>query len=311
MDAPSLIPEPVRVGPFKGLNNRIDPTALGLEWQLQAENALCDDAGYLTRAPSPVQQPGGPYKDMFATRNGRLLLITGDDRLVERGPSGVESALAEGVLGAPFAWAELGYALFLMSPHGRWMVTPDRLMHWGIDAGGGDDPGCAGPPVGHLIAAQRSRIAVAVYEQELDRSVLYFSRADYPHEFRLDRDFQLFHGRINLVVTLSKGSVIATDKAIYVDYFSQPMERVADYGVMPNALVSDDRDIAWFWSQRGLCRAVPFENMTDKQLVPELRQRLAAGALYWQGSSYAVINQHGPAAAHMPRPFVPLPTVLQ
>ena len=35
--------KPIRIGPFKGLNNRLDPTALGLEWQLQAENALWRD----------------------------------------------------------------------------------------------------------------------------------------------------------------------------------------------------------------------------------------------------------------------------
>jgi hypothetical protein len=32
---------------FKGLNNRLDPTVAGPQWLMQADNALCDDAGYL------------------------------------------------------------------------------------------------------------------------------------------------------------------------------------------------------------------------------------------------------------------------
>jgi hypothetical protein len=57
MAEPQQAPQWPRVDAFKGLNNRIDPTRIGLEWQLQADNVLCDDANYLTRRPDnkPVE----------------------------------------------------------------------------------------------------------------------------------------------------------------------------------------------------------------------------------------------------------------
>ena len=300
--------QPIRVGPFKGLNNRLDPTALGLEWQLRAENALCDDAGYLTRAPSPRAHESG-YKDLFATRAGRLLFITDDDALVERSDAGVTTVLAEGVTGAPFCWAELGPVLFLMSRRGQWAVYPDRVLPWGVTVADADDPACSPPPVGEVIAAQRSRIAVAVWEPEHDRSVVYFSRADYPHEFRLDRDFQLFAGRITLLATVSQGAIIATDRAVFVDPFEAPLMRVADYGAPPGALIADDQDTVFFWTHRGLCKALPFASLTDAQFVPPpLRAQATGGILPWQGSTYAAVSLQGRSdAATRSVPFTPLP----
>jgi len=58
---------PAAVRGFKGLNNRVDPTALGLEWQIQADNLLCDDAGYLTRRPG-LQTLSSGLRDLYGRR---------------------------------------------------------------------------------------------------------------------------------------------------------------------------------------------------------------------------------------------------
>ena len=43
---PDQSPAPSQtIAGFKGINNRIDPTRLGWESQLEAVNVLCDDAG--------------------------------------------------------------------------------------------------------------------------------------------------------------------------------------------------------------------------------------------------------------------------
>lgn len=301
------------VAAFKGINNRLDPTRLGLVHQLQADNALCDDAGFLVRRPGQVAVTSG-ILDSYGTRNGRLLLVTTGGALLERFADGTTTTLTTGLTGGPFQWAELGYALFVQSASASWAIYPDRTLPWGSL--------CPAPPVvtyplaeaisyppptGQVIASRRSQMVVGVHEPAKDRSVLYFSRPDFPHEFRLDRDFILIPGQITLLVALAQGLVMGTDRAIYVDPIDSPVQRVADYGVPPNALATDDRNVAYFWSERGLCKALPFENLTDAHLAAGLRQTVTAGILPFQGSTYAVVSQTGPLATKpMTRPYAPL-----
>jgi hypothetical protein len=299
---------------FKGLNNRIDPTALGLEWQLTAENVLCDDAGYLTRRPGIAAFLSG-FTDVYGTRNGRLLAITTGNALVELAESGETVPLHTGVTGGPFQWAELGYAFFLQSKVASWAVYPHQVIAWGSLCPALStttypltDPISYPPPVGDVICARRSQMVVGVWEPERDRSVLYFSRPDYPHEFRLEKDFVLIPGRITMLSSLAQGLVIGTDRAIFVDPIDSPLQRVADYGVPVGGMAHDDLNRVHFWTERGLCRAFPFENLTDKALVVQQREQVTAGVFPYQGSTYVVVHQFGAAAKKkITRPFIPEP----
>lgn len=306
-DSPSSL-----VDGFKGLNNRVQPTRLGLEWQLQADNVLCDDAGYLVRRPGIESFNASGYLDVHGTRDGRLLAIDTSNNLVELNESGESTTLHTGITGGPFVWCELGYALFLMSATAKWAIYPDRKITWGslcpslptytgadltanstasMDLLG--DPISYPPPTGDVLGTRRSQIAVGVWEPEKDRSVVYFSRPDYPHEFRLLNDFQMFAGRITLLAEVSRGLVIATDRAIFVDSIDAPLQRVTDYGAPKGGRIYDDRDVCYFFSDRGLCRALPFENLTDKQLVVTGRETTTAALLPYQGSTYAIVSQSG------------------
>lgn len=311
-------PFPV-VNGFKGLNNRIDQTRLGLEWQIQADNCLCDDAGYLVRVPNMATFKSSGYVDLHGTRNGRLLAVDNTDQLLELNEAGDTTVLHAGVTGAPFIWAELGYALFLLSPRAKWAIYPDRKLVWGalcpaepvytdadllanpaadMDLLG--DPLSYPPPAGDVLGTRRGQIAVGAWEPNLDRSVVYFSRPEYPHEFRLATDFLLFAGRITLIAEVSAGVVYGTDRNIFFDPIDAPMQRVADYGVPLGGTVYDDRDVVYFWSQRGLCKVAPFENLTDKSLVATLRTDTTAALFPYQGSTYAVVHQYGATKTQQP-----------
>ena len=302
-----------KVDAFKGLNNRVDVTRLGLEWQIQADNVLCDDAGYLIRRPGNAPLATG-YLDAYGTRNGRLLLITTGNALVERFDDGSETTLATGVTGGPFVWCELGYAFFVMSATAQWAIYPGQVVEWGSLCPPVPtvtypitDPIVYPPPKGNVLASRRSQIAVGVWEPDRDRSVVYFSRPDFPHEFRLDKDYLIIPGRITLLASVAQGLVIGTDKAIFIDPIDSPIQRVADYGVPLGALATDDRGVIYFFSERGLCRAMGFENLTDKVLAVQLRQSVTAGILAYQGSAYAVVSMTGGLIPkQMSRPYVPL-----
>lgn len=289
-----------RIDGFKGINNRLHPRALGWAWQQHARNAVCDDAGYLCRRPGSQEVGDGGYRDVYGTKDGRLLLITADNALVERLEDGTETLKAEGVIGAPFVWAELGYAVFVMSAIAQWAIYPDRIIPWGalcpvvaLDTYPiGENP-VYPPPVGEVIAARRNQLLVGAWEPDQDRSVIYVSRPDYPHEFRLDRDFTLVPGRVTLLASVSQGVLIGTDRAIFVDAIDAPLQRIADYGVPPGGPAWDDRDTVWFWSLRGLCRALPFTNLTDAALAVTARAQVTSGVIPWEGSTYAVVHQRG------------------
>lgn len=307
-------PQYPRIDGFKGINNRIDPIRLGMEYQLQADNVLCDDAGVLIRRPGINSFLLGDYQDLYGTQDGLLLAIDSSNRLVKINETGETTILNEGVTGAPFAWVELGYALFLMSQHAQWAIYPDRVIRWGslcpsaaVTTYPISDPVSYPPPVGHVLCARRSQIAIGVWEAHRDRSVLYLSRPDYPHEFRLDKDWQIFAGRINLLASTAQGMVIGTDRAIYIDPYDSALVRVAEYGVPLDSLISDERDSLYFWSERGLCRAIPFENLTDKVLAVTERTTVTAGLLNYQGSRYAVVQQNGPVVTRRRmKPYEPL-----
>jgi hypothetical protein len=297
---------------FKGLNNRLDPTALGLKWQLTAENVMCDDAGYLTRRPG-INTFLSDFKDVYGTRNGRLLAITTNDALVEITEVGEILPLHTGVTGGPFQWVELGYAFFLQSKSASWAVYPHRIIVWGslcpalpVEAYPLSDPLSYPPPVGDVICARRSQIMVGVWESERDRSVLYFSRPDFPHEFRLEKDFVLVPGRVTMLSSLAQGLVIGTDRAIFLDPIDSPLERVADYGVPVGAMAHNDLNQVHFWTERGLCRAFPFENITDKILTVQQREQVTAGILPYQGSTYVVVHQYGKVVPkQLTQPYIP------
>lgn len=116
---------------FKGINNRIDPIALGLQWQLGADNALVDNAGFLIRRPG-YSAVLSNVVDLYGTKDGRLFVVTADTSLFEVAADGSYRQRAIGFSGAPFQWAELGYAIFAMSETTAWVIYPKRVAAWGI-----------------------------------------------------------------------------------------------------------------------------------------------------------------------------------
>lgn len=118
---------------FKGINNRMDPAALGLQWQLRADNTLLDDAQH------HVLRPGyglflSDVADLFGTRDERLFVVTTAGSLYEVQASGVWRLRAIGFTGGPFQWAELGYAVFAQSETTAWVIYPRYVAAWGVPA---------------------------------------------------------------------------------------------------------------------------------------------------------------------------------
>ena len=395
MDMPSVVG-------FKGLNNRNDPTAAGLQWQLQADNALVDNAGYLVRRPGYASFLAN-VADAFGTKDGRLWIVTTSGSLFEVFSDATYRLRAVGFSGAPFQWTELGYATFAMSETTAWTIYPKRVTSWGIpivDAptvtaiGGsfaagdyavacilatadGRLGGCRGttqialsaaqgltvtstpvagyttrvylsqpdgaqlywagtltagsltltslptlsvplstqalypPPQGSVIGAYTNRMVVGVWEPESDRSVLYYSRPDAPHWFALATDYQMVNGKITLLAGVAGGLLIGTDRALWLEAPGTPLQKLANYGVLPGTLAWLDAGQVAFWTTRGLCVYPPFTNLTDAALSPDNRSLASGAVLYHEGSAYYVTAQRGQIRPQVPHdPYVPLPVTI-
>lgn len=382
--------KPVSVSGFKGLNNRLDPTALGLEWQLEASNVLCDDASYL------VQRPGSAtflsnVADVHGMGDGRLFVVDTSGTLFEVASDGTTRTRATGFTGAPFQWAELGYALFALSETTAWCIYPDRVVPWGIPtldapnvsivagalvagtyliacvliASDGRRGGCIGvaeitvavgqglridapdtagyttiaylstpdgdqlyqagalvagtltlntnpaegprlealhcyPPPNGLVSAHGNRLCAAVWEPEHNRGVLYWSKPDAPHLFELETDYQLVAGRPLLLTSVGNTLLVGTDCVIQAYPVGAPRQVLADYGALPDTAQRLDSGQVLFWTDRGLCRFPPFENLTEAALVPDNRSLTTGALLQHAGSSYYITTQRGEVRGRAP-----------
>lgn len=141
-----------------------------------------------------------------------------------------------------------------------WDNSPDML---GVDLLSGQlNPLPQGVDV---IQAWKGRMYAAQYMPEADQSVIWFSQPLGFHLFDLDVDFILIQGKVLMLAAHSDALIIGTDKHIYA-YDGNTIVTLAEYGVAPGQHASKDDNRILFWSKRGLCAALPFSNLTERQV---------------------------------------------
>lgn len=116
-----------------------------------------------------------------------------------------------------------------------------------------------------VIEAWRGRIYAAQYMPSHDQTVIWFSQPLGFHLFDLAKDFIMVPGRVTMLAPHDSGLVIGADKRIHA-YDGQSLAQLAPYGVVPGQHWSKDEQRILFWTARGLCAALPFANLTEKQV---------------------------------------------
>lgn len=121
----------VRVNGFNGINNRVDPTTLGLKWQLEAVNVLSDDGEYLVTCPG-YEVYLADVVDAYASRDGRTFVALTSGTLYELMANDSYRLRAIGFTGGPFSWCDMGGLIYARGESTAWIIGPRSVAAWGV-----------------------------------------------------------------------------------------------------------------------------------------------------------------------------------
>lgn len=146
------------------------------------------------------------------------------------------------------------------------------------------------------VAFYKGFCAVGQYIPELRTSVVWQSKPFSYHLFDTEKDYKAVAGQLGLLLWNNKGVLIGTTQRIYQWHESNDeLEQLADYGVLPG--IAGDLDAqskAYFWTERGMCTAYPFENLTENDVSMAPGARAVAAMVYLNGmQQFIAVTQGG------------------
>lgn len=158
------------------------------------------------------------------------------------------------------------------------------------------------PAGANIIAFWMGRLYASQHLQSEGSSVVWFSRPLAFHLFDLERDYVMVPGRVVLIAPAAGGLVIGTTERTYVYDANGALATVADYGCVPGASWAAESDgSVLFWSQRGLCRALPFANLTSGRVSVAPGISAGLNLVERNGATRAVANLVRGGSAFNPR----------
>ena len=174
-----------------------------------------------------------------------------------------------------------------------WDYSPNSL---GLDLATDDfDPIPTGSTV---IQFWRGRLYAAQYFPGSDMTAVWHSQPLGFHLFDLATDFLAIQGKVLMMAPTEEALVIGTDKEIHA-YTGDAIRVLATYGVVPGWCWSrdDDDKSVYIWSQRGLCKAMPFANLTSGHVSVAPGVQAGAAVVAQGGQKRFVVALHAGGTA--------------
>ena len=115
-----------------------------------------------------------------------------------------------------------------------------------------------------VIAAFRSRMYAAMYLPCDNASVIWCSKPLQFHLFDVAEEFLMVPGQVHMLADAGEALLIGTSIGIHA-YNEDAITELAPYGVVPGwpSVVDPDTKKVLMWTQRGICEALPFSNLTQ------------------------------------------------
>jgi hypothetical protein len=121
------------------------------------------------------------------------------------------------------------------------------------------------PDGADVIQAWRGSLYCALYMPASDQTAVFFSQPLGFHLFDLVADFFLVPGRVRMLAPHKDALIVGTERRIHA-FDGERLTELAAYGVVPGMHWASDDERVIFWSQRGACAALPFTNLTERQV---------------------------------------------
>lgn len=153
-------------------------------------------------------------------------------------------------------------------------------------------------PVGvSCIQIFKGRVYAAQYMPSVGQTVVWFSQPLGFHLFRLNTDFFMVQGEVTMLAPAESALIVGTADKVF-SYTGEALTQLADYGVVSGQhWARDDAGRTLFWTLRGVCAAMPFQNLTEKSVsvAPGIQ---AGGTIVQQGGQkrYLVALKQGGSA---------------
>ena len=113
----------------------------------------------------------------------------------------------------------------------------------------------------------RGNIYTAEFLAQDDATAIFSTEALGFHLFNVSEKGFLVPGECIALIPHELGLIIGTKTQIY-SFDGEKLTKLANYGVVRNNCwaFDDDDNSVFFWTARGVCRGLPFENLTDVNL---------------------------------------------
>lgn len=288
---------------FRGLNNVSDPMRLDMTWLVQADNVNVTDSGAVAKRAGYALSRAGDFKSAYSTLDLTRMYVA----------TATEIQTFDGLVLYPLTssdtvhWTEVNNNVYFNNGVDSGVIAPDHSVSlwrgapvsYGAGFKGDDGQDLAVlfdtlPRDTDVIQFWRGRMYAAQYLASEDQTVVWFSEPLGYHLFNLDSNFFIVPGRAHMLAPHDAALIVGTEARVYA-YDGTKLDQLADYGVVPGRHWDhDDSGRLLFWSIRGLCAALPFQNLTEKQIsvAPGVR---AGGCIVRAGGQrrYLTVLQQG------------------
>jgi hypothetical protein len=272
----------VKIKQFLGLRNLDEPVRLPAGSLVDTKNIDIDDSGGIERRVGYTALAGFPaVTAVYATIDERELYVVDGGilkKVLSVSPLTV-LAMAIDIGPGEVWWAENGGHIFCsgalngiihagtFTPYSEWGSDDEQIM----DAQGlplyrdEADIGTDAPPqFTECVAFFEGCVWLSYFDTVAGQSFIFRSKPFFWSRWDLANDYIAVPGRVLLLAApgnRASAMVIGTDQEIH-SYSQGQLGQLADWGAVAGQ-ADEFRGKAYFWTQEGLCRAFPFEAMTE------------------------------------------------
>ena len=178
-----------------------------------------------------------------------------------------------------------------------WNASPDALGEELLTHGMEPIPEGA-----RIITAWRGRLWAAQYLSTTNTTVVWMSEPLGFHLFNPQTGFIQIPGEVTMLLAHDDGLVIGSRSAVW-EWSGEALVQLAGYGVPaghPGARDEETGD-CYFWTDRGLCRALPFSNLTAGRLHTDPGTHASTAIVQHAGLKKLVATTRPSGAVFNPR----------